>query len=123
MNHYSPYRVAILLTSTTFSIILLMLFFNIMTVTELATILKLGKTETKIIQSMLNETRNITNNILHVLSEVIEHLFSWAGVKDVNLELINIDLHEGANNPASNVQDINTNLNECDPGSENCKKK
>lgn len=100
MNHYSPVKVGMLLTSTTFSIVILMLFFNIITVDELSSILKLGKTETKIIKSMLDETRNITNNILRVLSQVIEHLFGWAGLDNVNLELINIDLHEnsGKNN-------------------------
>jgi hypothetical protein len=85
MNHYSPVKVGMLLTSTTFSIVILMLFFNIITVEELSSILKLGATETKIIKSMLNETRNITNNILRVLSQVIEHLFGWAGLDNVNL--------------------------------------
>jgi hypothetical protein len=98
MNHYSPLKIAMLFTSTTFSIVILMLFFNIITVQELSTILKLGKTETRIIQSMLDETKNITNNILHVLSQVIEKLFGWAGIDNVNLELINIDLNETNNN-------------------------
>jgi hypothetical protein len=123
MNHYSPLRVAMLLTSTTFSIIIIMLFFNIITVDELALILKLGKTETRIIQSMLNETRNITNNILRVLSQVIEHLFGWAGVDNVNLDVINIDLHEGEN-PEINSQnsDLKINAEDCPEGSQKCSK-
>jgi len=123
MNHYSPARIAMLLTSTTFSIVLIMLFFNIITVNELATILKLGKTETKIIQSMLNETRNITNNILKVLSQVIEHLFGWAGINNVNLELINVDLHENNvsnQNPGNNME-LNPNA-KCQEGDSNCQK-
>lgn len=119
MNHYSPMRVAMLLTSTTFSIVVIMLFFNIITVEELAYILKLGKTETRIIQSMLSETRNITNNILRVLSQVIEHLFGWAGVDNVNLELINIDLHENsAHNNELDPQSV-----DCPKDSQNCQKK
>ena len=117
MNQYSPVKVGMLLTSTTFSIIILMLFFNIITVEELSAILRLGPTETKIIKSMLNETRNITNNILRVLSQVIEHLFGWAGLDNVNLELINIDLHENSgknnnfsNNPNAPVNCPNGNL-------------
>jgi hypothetical protein len=117
MNHYSPVKVGMLLTSTTFSIVILMLFFNIITVEELSSILKLGATETKIIKSMLNETRNITNNILRVLSQVIEHLFGWAGLDNVNLEIINIDLHENAGknnnfsgNPNAPVNCPNGNL-------------
>lgn len=118
MNHYSPVKVGMLLTSTTFSIVILMLFFNIITVDELSSILKLGKTETKIIKSMLDETRNITNNILRVLSQVIEHLFGWAGLDNVNLELINIDLHEnsGKNNNFSG----NPNSSNCPNGNLDC---
>jgi len=121
MNHYSPVKVGMLLTSTTFSIVILMLFFNIITVDELSSILKLGATETKIIKSMLNETRNITNNILRVLSQVIEHLFGWAGLDNVNLELINIDLHEGAekNNNFSGNPDSAVN---CSNGNPDCPK-
>lgn len=96
-----------------------MLFFNIITVQELSTILKLGKTETRIIQSMLDETKNITNNILHVLSQVIEKLFGWAGIDNVNLELINIDLHETNNH--ANDQPIKQNP-DCQKDSDpNCK--
>jgi len=121
MNHYSPLRVAMLLTSTTFSIIIIMLFFNIITVDELALILKLGKTETRIIQSMLNETRNITNNILRVLSQVIEHLFGWAGVDNVNLDVINVDLHEGSNADSKGFgSEIKSKEIECPDGSEKC---
>lgn len=121
MNHYSPVKVGMLLTSTTFSIVILMLFFNILTVEELSSILKLGATETKIIKSMLNETRNITNNILRVLSQVIERLFGWAGLDNVNLELINIDLHEnaGKNNNFSGNPDPSIN---CQNGSPDCPK-
>ena len=123
MNHYSPLRVAMLLTSTTFSIIIIMLFFNIITVDELALILKLGKTETRIIQSMLNETRNITNNILRVLSQVIEHLFGWAGVDNVNLDVINVDLHEGSNADSKSFgNEIKSKEIECPDGSEKCTK-
>ena len=123
MNHYSPVRIAMLLTSTTFSIVLIMLFFNIITVDELATILKLGKTETRIIQSMLTETRNITNNILRVLSQVIEHLFGWAGIENVNLELINVDLHENPNHDTlSGAQELNPKDIKCPEGDNNCQK-
>jgi hypothetical protein len=100
-----------------------MLFFNIITVNELAIILKLGKTETKIIQSMLNETRNITNNILRVLSQVIEHLFGWAGVDNVNLDVINIDLHEGANSETNTQNsELKINTEDCPEGSQKCSK-
>ena len=123
MNHYSPLKIAMLFTSTTFSIVILMLFFNIITVQELSTILKLGKTETRIIQSMLDETKNITNNILHVLSQVIEKLFGWAGIDNVNLELINIDLHETNNNNNGNLNDQAIKQNpDCQKDSDpNCK--
>ncbi|GDX36596.1 hypothetical protein LBMAG18_11070 [Alphaproteobacteria bacterium] len=97
-----------------------MLFFNIITVEELSSILRLGPTETKIIKSMLNETRNITNNILRVLSEVIEHLFGWAGLDNVNLELINIDLHENANK--NNNFSGNPNPSDCPAGNPDCPK-
>ncbi len=127
MNHYSPVRVAMLLTSTTFSIVVIMLFFNIISVDELSSILKLGKTETRIVQSMLDETRNITNNILKVLSQVIEHLFGWAGIDNVNLELINVDLHEGANTEGvaheGNAKESDLNLKEeCPEGANKCQK-
>jgi len=123
MNHYSPARIAMLLTSTTFSIVLIMLFFNIITVDELATILKLGKTETRVIQSMLNETRNITNNILRVLSQVIEHLFGWAGIDNVNLELINVDLHDNSShNGLSDAQELSPKDIKCPEGEDNCQK-
>lgn len=119
MNHYSPVKVGMLLTSTTFSIVILMLFFNIITVEELSSILKLGATETKIIKSMLNETRNITNNILRVLSQVIEHLFGWAGLDNVNLELINIDLHENSGKSNNLPSNPNTPVN-CPNGNLDC---
>lgn len=120
MNQYSPVKVGMLLTSTTFSIIILMLFFNIITAEELSSILRLGPTETKIIKSMLNETRNITNNILRVLSQVIEHLFGWAGLNNVNLELINIDLHENATK--NNNFSGNPGPSDCPIGSPDCPK-
>lgn len=98
---YLTLRTVIIFSSTAFSLAVVMLLLNIITIDELALILKLSPEATNALKLVFSRIQEVTGNILEIISQLLNKMFSWAGV-DVDLNKIHVDLHDGNSaNPAS----------------------
>lgn len=88
-------RSVIIFAATTFSILIVMLTLNIVTVDEVAVILNMSPEAASAFKLVISRIQEVTNNIMHIMSQLLNKLFSWAGV-DVDLNKIKIDVHNGS---------------------------
>lgn len=107
-------RTVVLLLSTTFSILAVMLMLNIITVKDVAAILNLSPEGTAALQAVVGRFQEVAGNITDILSQLLNKLFGWAGM-DVDLSKIKVDLNEGGpagsaagagSAPDNNIHDI-----------------
>jgi hypothetical protein len=87
-------RTIFIFASTAFSILVIMLVLNIITVDEVAVILKMSPEATNALKLVLSRVQEVSGNIIDIISQLITKLFSWAGV-DVDLNKIKVDVHQG----------------------------
>lgn len=106
---YLTLRTVIIFSSTAFSLAVVMLLLNIITIDELALILKLSPEATNALKLVFSRIQEVTGNILDIISQLLNKMFSWAGI-DVDLNKIHIDLHEGANPENVPASSPTTNL-------------
>ena len=99
---FLTFRTVMLMFSTTFSIIAVMVMLNIITVDDLAVILKLSPEATEALRLVIGRLREVSGNIMDILSQVINQLFSWAGIH-VDLSKIHVDLHQAPNAGGANA--------------------
>lgn len=92
---YFTLRTVIIFGSTAFSLAVLMLLLNIITIDELAVILKLSPEATNALKLVFSRIQEVTGNILDIISQLLNKMFSWAGV-DIDLSKIHVDVNEGA---------------------------
>jgi hypothetical protein len=88
---YFTLRSVILLASTAFSILFLMLVLNIITVDEVITILNLSPEAANAFKLIISRVQEVSGNIMDVISQLLNKLFGWAGV-DVDLSKIKVDV-------------------------------
>ncbi len=93
------FRTFFIFASTGFSIGLLMLFLNIITVDEIATLLNLSPEAAQILKNIISRIQEVTGNILDIISQLLTKLFSWAGV-EVDLNKIKIEVPDTPSAPA-----------------------
>jgi hypothetical protein len=94
-------RSVLIFIATTFSILVVMLTLNIITVDEVAVILKMSPEATQAFKLVISRIQEVTSNILDIASQLLNKLLSWAGV-DVDLNKIKIDVnHPAPSAPAS----------------------
>ena len=93
---YMVFRTFFIFASTAFSILVVMLLLNIITIDEVSVILKLSPEATDILKTVFSRVQEVTKNLLDIISQLLNKLFSWAGV-DVDLNKIKIDVHQGEN--------------------------
>lgn len=86
-------RSLVLMFSTTFSILAVMVLLNIITVDDLIIILKLSPEAGDALRVIVERLREVSGNILDILSQLINQLFDWAGIH-VDLSKIKIDTHQ-----------------------------
>jgi hypothetical protein len=98
-------RTVILLFSTTFSILLVMLLLNIVTVDEIITILNLSDDSANALRAIVERFREVSHNALDILSQLLTKLFSWAGI-EIDLSKIQVDLNQ---NNSSDTSSANPN--------------
>jgi hypothetical protein len=97
MNDFISYitiRTVFIFASTAFSILVVMLTFNIITVDEVITILNLSPEAASAFKLVISRIQEVTGNIMDIISQLLNKLFSWAGV-DIDLSKIKIDVHQG----------------------------
>lgn len=111
MLSYLTLRTVIIFASTAFSLAVVMLLLNIITIDELAVILKLSPEATNALKLVFSRIQEVTGNILDIIGQLLNKMFGWAGV-DVDLSKIKIDLHEtgAANAPANAAPHPASNL-------------
>ncbi|MBU6140718.1 MAG: hypothetical protein KGP29_04070 [Proteobacteria bacterium] len=100
---FLTFRTVIIFASTAFSLAVVMLLLNIITIDELALILKLSPEATNALRLVFSRIQEVTGNIMDIIGQLLNKLFGWAGV-DVDLSKIKVDLHDGsaANGAAQN---------------------
>ena len=67
--------------STTFSILVVMVMLNIVTVDDLVVILKLSPEAATALKLVVERLREVTGNIVDILSQLLNKLFGWAGIE------------------------------------------
>ena len=86
-------RTVLVFASTAFALLVVMLSLNIVTVEEVAVILKLSPEATQAFKAVIGRIQEVTGNILDIISQLLSKLFSWAGV-DVDLNKIKVDVNK-----------------------------
>ncbi len=95
---FFTFRTIILLFSTTFSILAVMVILNIITMDDLAVILKLSPESATAMKVIVVRLQEASHNILDILSQLLNKLFGWAGV-DIDLSKIKVDVNQSGHNP------------------------
>ncbi len=91
---YLTLRTIFIFASTAFSILVVMLVLNIITVDEVVVILKMSPEAANALKLVVSRVQEVSGNILDIISQLLNKLFSWAGV-DVDLNKIKLDVHQG----------------------------
>lgn len=97
---FFTFRSVILLASSAFSILFVMLLLNIVTVDEVVTILNMSPEAENAFRLIISRVQEVTENILDILSQLLTNLFSWAGV-EVDLSKIQVDLNASSSGSAN----------------------
>ncbi len=90
---FFTFRTVMVLFSTVISILLVMLVTNIITVDEVISILNLSEESGNAVRRIIERIQEVSGNILDILSQLLNKLFSWSGV-DVDLSEIKVDVNE-----------------------------
>ncbi|MFT6332884.1 MAG: hypothetical protein ACJAW3_001233 [Lentimonas sp.] len=97
---FFTFRTVILLFSTTFSILAVMMMLNIVTPDDVAAILNLSPKGTVALKSIVERFQEVSGNITNILSQLLNKLFGWAGL-DIDLSKIKVDLNDSSQNGGS----------------------
>lgn len=95
---FFTFRTVILLFSSTFSILAMMVMLNIVTVNDISVILKLSPEATSALKLIVDRLNEVTSNVLDILSQLLNKLFDWAGV---HIDLSKIGHHGDVANPST----------------------
>lgn len=93
-------RSVVLFASTAFSMMLVMLVLNIITVDEVVVILKLSPEGANAFKLVVSRIQEVSANILGIISQLLNKLLSFAGV-NVDLSKIKVDLHQNPDSLSS----------------------
>lgn len=97
---FLTFRTFFVFASTAFSILVIMLALNIVTVDEVVVILKMSPEAANAFRLVISRIQEVTGNILQIISQLFGKLFGWAGV-DVDLSKIKVDVHQGSSSAKS----------------------
>jgi hypothetical protein len=86
-------RTVLTFASTAFALLVVMLALNIITVDETVKILNMSPEAANAFKLVISRIQEVTGNILQIISQLLNKLFSWAGV-DVDLSKIKIDVNQ-----------------------------
>ena len=87
-------RTVLIFASTAFSLLFVMLLLGIVTADEVAVILKMSPEATNAFKLVISRVQEVSTNILDIISQLLNKLFSWAGV-DIDLSKIKVDVNQG----------------------------
>ncbi len=89
---YLALRTVLIFVSTAFSIAVVLLVLNIVTAQEMADILNLHDGARSAFINAISRIQEVSHNIINIISQLLNKMFSWAGV-DVDLSKIKIDVN------------------------------
>ncbi len=92
---FLTFRTIFVFASTAFSILIVMMALNIITVDEVIVILKMSPEAASAFKLVVSRIQEVTGNIMDIISQLLSKLFGWAGV-EVDLSKIKVDVHQGA---------------------------
>ncbi len=99
-------RTFLVFASTAFSILLVMLALNIITVDEVVVILKMSPEAANAFKLVISRIQEVTGNIMQIISQLLNKLLGWAGV-EIDLSKIKVDVNKGSSvaipNPSPNI--------------------
>lgn len=93
-------RSVLLFASTAFSMLFVMLLLNIITIDDVAVILKLSPEATNALKLIISRVQEVSMNILDIISQLLKRLLSWSGV-DVDLSKIKVDVNANSSSSSS----------------------
>lgn len=101
-------RTIAIFAATTFSILIVMLTLNIITVDEVAVILNMSPEAAHAFKVVISRIQEVTGNIFEITSQLFNKLFGWAGV-DVDLNKIKVEVNsvDGANSANPPAKPVN----------------
>ncbi|OFW81218.1 MAG: hypothetical protein A2887_02835 [Alphaproteobacteria bacterium RIFCSPLOWO2_01_FULL_40_26] len=102
---YLTLRTVIIFASTAFAILVVMLTLNIITVDEVVVILNLSPEAANALKLVISRIQEVTGNIMQIISQLLNKLFSWAGV-DIDLSKIKVDVHQNGSQPMPHVDQL-----------------
>lgn len=91
---YLTLRTVIIFGSTAFSLAVVMLLLNIITIDELAAILKLSPEATNALKLVFSRIQEVTGNILDIIGQLLNKMFGWAGI-EIDLSKVKVDVNQG----------------------------
>ena len=91
---FLTFRTIFVFASTAFSILIVMLALNIITVDEVIVILKMSPEAASAFKLVVSRIQEVTGNIMDIISQLLNKLFGWAGV-EVDLSKIKVDVNQG----------------------------
>ncbi len=97
MNNFLSFitlRTVFVFASTAFSILVVMLALNIITVDDVVVILNMSPEAASAFKLVISRIQEVTGNILDIISQLLTKLLGWAGV-EVDLSKIKVDVHQG----------------------------
>lgn len=91
---YFTLRTVVVFASTAFSLFVVMLALNIITVEEAIVMLKMSPEAANAFRMVVSRVQEVSGNILDIISQLLNKLLGWTGV-DVDLSKIKVDVHQG----------------------------
>ena len=88
-------RTLIVFISTTFSILLIMLTLNIITVDEVIEILNMSPEAANAFRTVVSRIQEVTHNLLDIVSQLFNKIFEWAGV-EADFNDIKVDVNKSS---------------------------
>ncbi len=90
---FLTFRTIFVFASTAFSILIVMMALNIITVDEVIVILKMSPEAASAFKLVVSRIQEVTGNIMDIISQLLSKLFGWAGV-EVDLSKIKVDVNQ-----------------------------
>lgn len=94
-TNYLVFRTFFIFASTAFSILVVMLLLNIITIDEVTKILNLSPEAANALKTVFSRVQEVTGNLMDIISQLLNKLLGWADV-DIDLNKIKIDTNSGA---------------------------
>lgn len=92
---YFTLRTFFIFFSTAFSLLVVMLALNIITVEEVTTMLNMSPEAASAFKTVVSRIQEVTGNILDIISQLLNKLLGWAGVDvDLNKIKVNTDVNK-----------------------------